>query len=385
MGSNVFRFPVQLVFGEGCLEELKAFVSSFGKHALLVTGSGPTRSLPAVEAVHSILHSEGISCTHFHGVEADPSVETVEAGAGMARENGCDFVIGLGGGSPMDAAKAIAALLTNQGPVTEWAGVGNLRKRARPIICIPTTAGTGSEATSIAVITDRKRRQKMSIVSQQIYPTLSLVDPALTVGLPPHLTAATAMDALTHSIESYVSRRSWAPTQGLSYRAVQLIAANLERACADGEDLEARRSLSMASMIAGVAFTNAGLGLCHAMAHALGSFCGVSHGVANAVLLPAVMRFNLPSRPTLFRELAQALGEDVSGMPAETAGAKGIEAVEDLLSRLPLPQSLKELGVKPNSLEVLASEAFLNTRLRSSNPRETVLEDVVEVFRAAMG
>ncbi len=385
MGSNVFRFPVQLVFGEGCLEELKTFVSGFGKHALLVTGSGPTRSLPAVEAVLATLQSEGISCTRFHGVEADPSVETVEAGAEMARENGCDFVIGLGGGSPMDAAKAIAARLTNPGPITEWAGVGNLRKRARPIICIPTTAGTGSEATSIAVITDRKRKQKMSVVSQHIYPTLSLVDPTLAARMPPQLTAATAMDALTHAVESYVSRRSWAPTQGLSYRAVQLIAANLEKACADGDDMEARRNLSMASMIAGVAFTNAGLGLCHAMAHALGSFCGVAHGVANAVLLPSVMRFNLPSRPALFRELAQAMGEDVSGMPAESAGAKSVKAVEELLSRLPLPRSLSELGIKANSLEVLASEAFLNTRLRSSNPRETVLEDVVGVFRSALG
>ncbi len=384
MGSNVFRFPVQLVFGEGCLEELKTFVSNFGKHALLVTGSGPTMSLPAVDTVKAILQKEGISCTHFHGVEADPSVETVEAGAEMARSSGCDFVIGLGGGSPLDAAKAIAARLTNQGPVTEWAGVGNLRKRARPIICIPTTAGTGSEATSVAVITDRKRKQKMSIVSQNIYPTLSLVDPLLSAGMPPQLTAATGMDALTHAVESYVSRRSWAPTQGLSYRAVQLIAANLERACTDGDDMEARRNLSMASMIAGIAFTNAGLGLCHAMAHALGSHFGVPHGVANAMLLPGVMGFNLPSRPQLFRELAQALGEEVSGMPAEAAGARAPEAVSALLSRLPIPGRLGELGIKPNSLEVLASEAFLNTRLRSSNPRETVLDDVVEVFRSAL-
>jgi alcohol dehydrogenase len=384
MGSNVFRFPVQLVFGEGCLEELKTFVSNFGKHALLVTGSGPTLSLPAVEKVKGVLQEEGISCTHFHGVEADPSVETVEAGAELARSGGCDFVIGLGGGSPMDAAKAVAARLTNQGPVTDWSGVGNLPKRARPIICIPTTAGTGSEATSVAVITDRKRKQKMSIVSQNIYPTLSLVDPLLSAGMPPQLTAATGMDALTHAIESYVSRRSWAPTQGLSYRAVQLIAANLERACLDGEDLEARRNLSMASMIAGVAFTNAGLGLCHAMAHTLGSFFGVPHGVANAVLLPRVMRFNLSSRPALFRELAQALGEDVTGLPADTAGARSADAVEGLLSRLPLPSRLSELGIKQNSLEVLASEAFLNTRLRSSNPRETVLDDLVEVFRSAM-
>ena len=384
MGSNVFRFPVQLVFGDNCVEELKTFVSNFGHHALLVTGSGATRKLAAVETVREVLTAEGIACTHFSEIEQDPGVETVEAGATVAREAGCDFVIGLGGGSPLDAAKTIAARLTNEGPVTDWSGVGGIRNRARPIICIPTTSGTGSEATSIAVITDHKRKQKMSIVSQNIYPTLSLVDPLLSVGMPPELTASTGMDALTHAIESYVARRAWAPTQGLSYRAVQLIMANLEQACIDGEDLEARRNLGLASMIAGVAFTNAGLGLAHAMAHVLGSFHQVPHGIANAILLPHVMEFNLEARPELFRELAQAMGEDVAGLPAAAAGESSVEAVRSLLGRLPLPSSLEPVGIKTTSLETLAAEAFLNTRLRSSNPRETVLDDILGVLRSAM-
>ncbi len=384
MGSNIFRFPVQLVFGEGCVEDLKTFASNFGERALLVTGPGPTSRLDAVGSVMDILSGEGIGCVHFSEVPSDPDTDTVEAGAAAAREAGCDFVIGLGGGSPMDAAKAIAARLTNEGPVSGWAGVGAVRNRARPVICVPSTSGTGSEATSIAVITDGARKQKMSIVSQNIYPALSLVDPLLSASMPPELTAATGMDALTHAVESYVARRAWAPTQGLSYRAVQLIAANLERACADGEDLEARRNLSLASMIAGIAFTNAGLGLAHAMAHVLGSRFRVPHGTANAVLLPHVMRFNLEARPALFRELAQALGEDVSGLPAAAAGEKGVEAVRALAERLPLPSSLGDLGIKPASLELLSSEAFLNTRLRSSNPRETVLDDVAGVFRSAL-
>ncbi len=324
MGSNVFRFPVQIIFGEGCIRELKAFLSNFGKRALLVTGSTATKNLPAVKYLKETLQDLSIECKHFDQVEADPSVETVTAGGKVASEAGCDFVIGLGGGSPLDAAKIISALLTNQGPVSDWAGVGNIRNRARPIIAIPTTSGTGSEATSVAVITDRQRKQKMSIVSPNIYPTLSIVDPSLTVSMPPALTASTGMDALTHAVESYVSRRAWAPTQGLSFRATQLIFANLERACADGEDLEARRNLSLASMIAGMAFTNAGLGLTHAMAHALGAHFHVPHGVANALLLPYVMEFNLEACPHLYRELALAMGEDVSGMPATTAGKKSV-------------------------------------------------------------
>ncbi len=192
------------------------------------------------------------------------------------------------------------------------------------------------------------------------------------------------MDALTHAVESYVARRAWAPTQGLSYRAVQLIMANLEQACVDGEDLEARRNLSLASMIAGIAFTNAGLGISHAMAHVLGSFHQVPHGIANAILLPHVMEFNLGARPGLFRELAQAMGEDVAGLPAAAAGESSVEAVRSLLGRLPLPSSLEPVGIKTTSLETLAAEAFLNTRLRSSNPRETVLDDIVAVFRSAL-
>jgi 1,3-propanediol dehydrogenase/alcohol dehydrogenase len=384
MGSNVFRFPVQIIFGEGCLQELGTFLPNFGKHALLVTGSTVTKGLAAVEEVKDALKKEEISCTHFAEVESDPSIETVEAGGRLAREAGCDFVIGLGGGSPMDAAKAIAAWLTNPGPISDWEGVGNVRNRSRPIICIPTTSGTGSEATSVAVITDRGKKKKMSILSQNIYPTLSVVDPQLTVSMPPSLTASTGMDALTHAVESYVSRRAWAPTQGLSFKAVQLITAYLERACIDGEDLEARRNLSLASMIAGMAFTNAGLGLTHAMAHVLGSHFQVQHGVANALLLPWVMKFNLEARPDLFRELAIAMGEEVSGIPAKVAGERCIEAVRELVHRLPLPKSLEEVGIHSHSLEMLAAEAFLNTRLRSSNPRETILDDIVGIFQCAL-
>ena len=384
MTTNTYRFPVQLVFGEGCLGEIGAFARNFGKHALLITGKGPTSRAAAVENLREVLKGEGITVTHFAKVEADPGVETVEKGVAFAQEKGCDFVIGLGGGSPMDAAKVVAARMTNEGDVVSWEGVGRVPRRSKPLICIPTTSGTGSEVTWAAVITGGKRHQKMSIVSQNLYPVLAVIDPELTFSMPPDLTAATGMDALTHAVESFVARRAWEPTRALSLKAVQLIFSNLERACTDGSDPEARRNMSTASFMAGMAFTAAGLGLAHALAHALGSHFGVPHGKANALLLSHVMRFNLEACPELYRELAVAMGLNVSGLPAPRAAEEAAAAVDALVSSLPIPAKLKEAGVAESSLETLAAEAFLNTRLRSSNPRDTVLEDLVHVLRSAV-
>jgi alcohol dehydrogenase class IV len=284
----------------------------------------------------------------------------------------------------MDAAKVIAARMNNEGDVSSWDGVGRIPRRSAPLICVPTTAGTGSEVTWAAVITGGKRRQKMSIVSQNLYPVLAVIDPELTLSMPPELTAATGMDALTHAVESFVARRAWEPTRALSLKATQLVFANLERACADGSDAEARRGMSMASFLAGMAFTSAGLGVTHALAHAVGSHFGVHHGRANALLLAQAMRFNLEACPELFRELAVAMGRDVTGLPAPRAAEEAVSAVAELVSSLPLPAGLKEAGVAETSLETLAADAFLNTRLRSSNPRDTVLEDLVGILRSSL-
>ncbi|MDD5668017.1 MAG: iron-containing alcohol dehydrogenase [Actinomycetota bacterium] len=384
MTTNTYRFPVQVVFGEGCLADIGAFAKSFGKHAFLVTGGGPTSRCAAVETLLKELRGGGITVSHFAEVESDPSVETAERGVALAREKGCDFVIGLGGGSPMDAAKIVAARMNNEGEIASWEGVGHIPRRSVPLICVPTTAGTGSEVTWAAVLTGGKRHMKMSIVSQNLYPVLALIDPELTYTMPPGLTAATGMDALTHAVESFVSRRAWEPTRALSLKAAQLIFANLERACADGSDKEARQGMSLASFMAGMAFTSASLGLAHALAHAVGSRFGLAHGKANAILLPHVMRFNLETCPELYRELAVAMGQNVSGLPAPRAAEEAAGAVQQLVSVLPVPSTLKEAGVAETSVETLAADAFLNTRLRSSNPRDSVLEDLVHILRTAL-
>ncbi len=284
----------------------------------------------------------------------------------------------------MDAAKAIAARMTNPtGDLASWEGVGKIPNRARPLICIPTTAGTGSEATSGAVITGGKRRQKMSIISQNLYPILAIIDPQLTYEMPPRLTGGTAMDALTHAVESFVSRKAWEPTRVLAQEAVQLDFTFLERACTDGTDVEARRQLALASFLSGMAFTTSGLGISHALSYALGSHLGMAHGEANAILLPHVMRFNLEACPELYRELAEAMGVNVSGLPARKAAEASANAVAELVSALPIPAGLGEAGVPENILETLAADAFLLTRFRSSNPRDTILEDLVQILRNA--
>lgn len=384
MATNTYRFPVQVVCGEGCLGDIGTFARSFGKHALLITGGGPTSSCEGVETLVKTLGGIGITVSHFAEVEADPSVETAERAVALARERGCDFVIGLGGGSPMDAAKIVAARMNNEGDIASWEGVGRIPRRSIPLICVPTTAGTGSEVTWVAVLTGGKRRQKMSIVSQNLYPVLALIDPELTYSMPPALTAATGMDALAHGVESFVVRRAWEPTRALSLKSTQLVFSNLERACTDGSDTEARHAMSMASFMAGMAFTSAGLGLAHALAHAVGSHFGVSHGKANAILLPYVMRFNLEACPELYRELAVAMGQNVSGLPAPRAAEEAARAVQELVASLPVPSTLGEAGVAETSVETLAADAFLNTRLRSSNPRDTVLEDLVQILRSAL-
>jgi alcohol dehydrogenase class IV len=384
LSINVFRFPVQVIFGEGCLSEFPALARSFGKKALLVTGSGPTSLLPAVDFIKRSLSQADTLAVHYFDVPSDPDVEAVEKGAAIAREYDCDFVIGLGGGSPMDAAKAIAARLTNSGEVESWEGTGKIPNRSKPLICIPTTAGTGSEATSVAVITGGRHKRKMSLVSPNIYPILAIIDPELTYGMPPRLTAATGMDALTHAIESFVSLKAWEPTKVLSFQAAKLAFAFIERASSDGSEPEPRRQMSLAAFMAGMAFTTSGLGISHALSYGLGSHFGIHHGEANAILLPHVMRFNLEDCAESYRELGGAIGLDVSGQPAVKAAEAAAEAVSELLSTLPLPSRLSEAGVPESAIETLASEAFLLTRFRTSNPRDTVLEDMVQILRNAL-
>lgn len=374
-------FPTSLLFGEGSLAVLAERLPALGKNALLVTGGTATASMPAVTAIRDMLSESGGDCIHFAEVKADPDVETVERGAELGASEGVELVIGLGGGSPLDAAKTIAARLTNPGPASAFFGMGNIAQPPLPLVCIPTTSGTGSEATQIAVLTDTANHRKMSVLSPLLYPALSIVDPELAASMSPALTAATGADALTHAVESYVTVGAWEMTRGWSFRAVSFIASYLARAFQDGSDREARHHLALASTLAGMAFSNSGLGLAHALAHPLGALFGVAHGVANAVLLPAVMEFNLTEVPEAYREIALLFGSNAAGLPPREAAGRAVQAVRDLFAALQLPATISACGVRKEHIPLLASEAMLNERLRASNPRTSNLEQITMIYR----
>ncbi len=377
-------FPTRLLFGEGALAGLAKQLPALGKKALLVTGGTATARMPAVGAIRDMLNAAGGDCVHFAEVQADPDVETVEQGTARGTRESVDLVIGLGGGSPLDAAKAIAARLTNEGPASAFFGTGNIAKRPLPLVCIPTTSGTGSEATQIAVLTDKANRRKVSVVSPLLYPALSVVDPELTAGMSPALTAATGADALTHAVESYVAAGAWEMTRGWSFRAVSFIASYLKRACADGSDREARHQMALASTLAGMAFSHAGLGLAHALAHPLGALFGVAHGTGNAILLPAVMEFNLEQVPEAYREIAFLFGANAAGLEAREAALRAVQAVRELFAAVGLPATISACGVGEEHIPLLASEAMLNERLRTSNPRPSTLEQIEGIYRRCL-
>ncbi len=374
-------FPTRLLFGEGALGGLGEHLPSLGRKALLVTGATSTARMPAVGTVKEML---GGSCVHFTEVGSDPDVETVERGAARGAAEGVDLVIGLGGGSPLDAAKAVAARLTNEGPASAFFGVNRIAKPPLPLVCIPTTSGTGSEATPIAVLTDAANKRKISAVSPLLYPALSVVDPELTVSMSPELTAATGADALTHAVESYVAVGAWEITRGWAFRAVSYIASYLRRAFRDGSDMEARHHMALASTLAGMAFSHSGLGLAHALAHPLGALFGTPHGVANAILLPAVMEFNAERVPEVYRELAFLFGSNAAGLEPREAALRAAAAVRDLFAAVGLPTTISACGAREEHIPLLASEAVLNERLRAANPRETTLEEIEELYRSLL-
>ncbi len=377
-------FPTRLLFGEGALAGLGKRLPGLGSKAMLVTGGTATAGMPAVATIKEMLEAAGGGCVHFAEVKADPDVETVERGAAMGGAEKVDLVIGLGGGSPLDAAKAIAARLTNEGPANAFFGTENIAAPPVPLVCIPTTSGTGSEATSVAVLTDSENRRKMSVVSPLLYPALSIIDPELTASMSPALTAATGADALTHAIESYVAAGAWEMTRGWSFRAVSYIASYLKRACHDGADAEGRHYMALASTLAGIAFSHAGLGLAHALAHPLGALFGVPHGTANAVMLPAVMEFNLEAVPEAYRELAFLFGTNAAGLGPDEAGLRAVTAVRDLFAAVELPSTISACGVREDNIPLLATEAMLNERLRAANPRESTLEQIEGIYQKCL-
>ncbi|MNF86745.1 Alcohol dehydrogenase 2 [compost metagenome] len=323
-----------------------------------------------------------IDSSIFDGAKANPSIANVEQGLAQLQRERCDCVISLGGGSPHDCAKGIALCATNGGKISDYEGVDRSAKPQLPLIAINTTAGTASEMTRFCIITDEARHVKMAIVDRNVTPLLSVNDPALMAAMPKGLTAATGMDALTHAIEAYVSTAATPITDACAIKAIELISQNLRQAVAVGSDLQARENMAYAQFLAGMAFNNASLGYVHAMAHQLGGFYDLPHGVCNAVLLPHVQRFNAKVSAARLRDVAKAMGVEVSGMSAEQGSDAAIAAIESLSRDIDIPAGLAVLGAKEADVPTLASNA-LKDACGLTNPRVASQEEIEGIFKAA--
>ena len=383
MSAFKFFMPTINHMGEGCLAEAINDIVGFGLKKALVVTDKVLNDIGLVGDVVEQLGEKGIASVIYDGTQPNPTCENVRDGLALLQENDCDFVISLGGGSPHDCAKGIALVATNGGEIKDYEGVDVSGKPQLPLVAINTTAGTASEITRFCIITDVKRHVKMAIVDKNTTPIMSVNDPALMKGMPASLTAATGMDALTHAVEAYVSTIATPVTDCCALKAIKLIASYLRRAVDNGEDMEARDQMAYAQLLAGMAFNNASLGYVHAMAHQLGGFYDLPHGVCNAVLLPHVQQYNAQVSPGRLADVARAMGKDVEGMEAPQAAEKALEAIRELSASVGIPAGLRELDVKEEDLDLLAENA-LKDACGLTNPKQATHEEIVAIYRNAM-
>ncbi|MGY0216146.1 L-threonine dehydrogenase [Endozoicomonadaceae bacterium StTr2] len=383
MSAMKFFMPAVNQMGQGCVESSITDIAKLGfKKALIVTDA-VLNQIGLVGSVAEKLGEQGIESVVFDGTQPNPTCGNVEAGLKLLQENDCDFVISLGGGSPHDCAKGVALVAANGGNIRDYEGVDVSAKPQFPLVAINTTAGTASEITRFCIITDEERHVKMAIVDKNTTPLMSVNDPELMTGMPKGLTAATGMDALTHAVEAYVSTIATPVTDCCAIKAIELIRDNLETAVKDGQSMEAREAMAYAQLLAGMAFNNASLGYVHAMAHQLGGFYDLPHGVCNAVLLPHVQSYNAQVCPQRLADVAVALGADITGMTAEEGAAKAVELIKELSARIDIPAGLKQLGVKEEDFPTLTENA-LKDACGLTNPKQATAEEITAIFAAAM-
>ncbi len=378
-----FLMPPVNLLGPGTAKETGKRCKLLGAKKAMIVTDEIMEKMGILEQIKANIEAEGIQTVVFKDVEPNPKDKCVDAGKKVFEAENCDSIITLGGGSVHDAGKGIGIMATHTGSIADYAGIETLDNPLPPIISINTTAGTASEVTRHCVITNTDTDVKFVVVSWRNLPSVSINDPELMVSKPPELTAATGMDALTHALETYVSLGANPVTDAQAIESMKLIAKWLRTAVYEGNNLEARENMAYASLLAGMAFNNGGLGYVHAMAHQLGGLYDMPHGVANAVLLPHVERFNLAAKPERFADIAEIFGEDISGMSERAAAEKAIEAIEQLSKDIGIPSGLKELNVDSKDFEKMA-ESSLKDGNAFTNPIQGTEEDVVKIFENAM-
>lgn len=382
-----FYTPGKIVFGPGGLSQVGAEAKRLGNKVLVVVGRSAMRKSGALDRLTRLLKENNLEYIIYENIPSDPTVETVDTGASLARKGSCNLVIALGGGSVLDTGKAISAMVTNEGSVSDYQeteGKGKkFQHKTLPFIAIPTTSGTGSEATKNAVITNTKLGLKKSIRDPWLIPEVALVDPELTFSLSPRITAICGGDALTQCIESYLGKKSQEITDALALYAIGLIGKSLVKAVKDGKNLEARKNMAMAALLSGLCLSNSGLGAAHALSHPLGVYYKIPHGLSCAVLLPYVMEYNLPVVTKKLAKIAQSLRENISLLSETEAAQRVIYKIKEILSQAGIKCNLSEWEIKEEDFPQLIKGAKGGSL--NNNPRDTSDEDLIELLYKMTG
>ena len=372
-------------FGAGCRSVIAVEAARRGfKKAFFVTDKDLIRFGVAAEII-KVFDENQIPYELYSDVKANPTIANVQNGVAAYKASGADFIVALGGGSSIDTAKGIGIVVNNPdfADVKSLEGVADTKHKAVPTFALPTTAGTAAEVTINYVIIDEDARKKMVCVDPNDIPAVAIVDPELMYSMPKGLTAATGMDALTHAIESYITPGAWVMSDMFELKAIEMIAQNLKAAVDNGKDVAAREAMSQAQYIAGMAFSNVGLGVVHGMAHPLGAIFDIPHGVANALLLPIIMEFNAPAALDKYVDIAKAMNVYQTGMTKEEAAKAAVDAVKALSIKVGIPQHLTELGIKESDLEKLANSAIADV-CTPGNPREVTKEIILDLYKKAL-
>ncbi len=395
-----FHSAGQLVFGRHATKQLGDIVSRLGARRVMIVTDTVLAKAGLVEPVHVPLSEAGVVVEVFSGGEPEPSTRAADAAIAMGRDFRPDAVLGLGGGSNMDLAKITAVVLQHGGRPLDYVGDDKIPGPVLPVICLPTTAGTGSEVSAASVLTDIEQKIKVGVLSNYLRPRVAVVDPLLTLSCPPKVTADSGIDALTHAIEGYTAvDNAHFPLplgertiyQGahpfgdmFAEKAITLIGKYLRRAVAHGDDLDAREGMALAATLAGLSFSNVGVAAVHALEYPVGGATHCSHGAGNGLLLPFVMRYNLPARRHKFAVIARLLGADVEGKSEADAAETAITAVEQLRQDIGIPLRLRDIGITESQLRPFAEKAFAIKRILRVNPRPVTVEDLEGILRAAL-
>lgn len=359
-----YNNPTQIEFGVGSVRKLPDKLRALGGHKVMLVTDQGVAAAGILDKITAVLREASFDCAVFAEVKPDPSTEVIEAIFARFREEGADCLLAVGGGSPIDAAKGVSLLTKNPGRLQDYGGVGKVRRKGLPLVAVPTTAGTGSEVTVFAVLSDLAANVKFTVTSPLIAPDVALLDPELTLSLPASITAATGLDAMTHAVEAYTSLISQPMTDALALEAMRLLYRYLPEAVHCGSSLQARTMVLQGALMAGVAFNNAFLGLAHAIASPLGAHFHVPHGLANAVILPYVMDYNYSAAPEKYLEMGRAFGLKPDKGDIYANAYQAVTALEKFVELCGLPRRLREVGAKTELLDQVAEDALLSVQLR---------------------